>query len=86
MRLEDLPDDQDRNAVAEFALSFYGYEPFGSFFGAADAAMSTNRETLVDLRNELFMAFRGSNHRGDDLFLDTYRELRPLFAEKLKAS
>lgn len=86
MRLEDLPDDKDRNSVAKFALSFNGYDHFGSFEAAAEASKSKRHQTLDDLRNELFMAFRGSNHRGDDLFLDTYRELLPIFVEKLKSS
>ncbi|MFN4009960.1 MAG: hypothetical protein ACK4K8_08400 [Pannonibacter sp.] len=86
MRLEDLPDAQDRLAVLDFARSFNGYERFGSFDAAAAAAASKRRQTLDDLRNELFMAYRGSNHRGDDLFLETYRDLLPLFIDKLKSS
>ncbi len=77
LRIEDLPDAADEGAVADFSLSFNGYQHFGSFHAAADAAEAQKRETLNDLRNELFMAFRGSRHRMDDLFLETYRELLP---------
>ena len=84
MHLEDLPDEKDRNAVAAFAMSFDGYKDPGSFPAAAMAANPKRRETLEDLRAELFLAFRGSNHRMDDLFLETYRELLPLFRQHLK--
>lgn len=83
MKIEDLPDANDRAAVAEFSRSFNGYKHFGSFQAAADAANGQRRETLEDLRNELFMASRGSHHRGDDEFLDTYRELLPFFERLL---
>ena len=83
MTHEDLPDENIRDAVVKFALSFNGYDHHGSFEAAAQAATSKRRETLEDLRNELFMAFRSSNHRQDDHFLDVYRELRPLFEAKL---
>ncbi len=78
LRVDDLPDPTDRDAIVAFALSFNGYQHFGSFHAASDAAQASKRQTLVDLRNELFMAFRGSNHRMDDDFLETYRELLPL--------
>lgn len=81
-----MPDLADRDAVAQFALFFNGYDHFGSFAAAADAALAKRRETLTDLRNELFMAFRGSNHRGDDAFVDVYRELLPLFMGRLKST
>ncbi|WP_200800783.1 hypothetical protein [Agrobacterium sp. DSM 25558] len=63
--------------MADFSLSFNGYQHFGSFQAAADAATAQKRETLDDLRNELFIAFRASNHCMNDLFLETYRELLP---------
>jgi hypothetical protein len=86
MTQKDLPDAIDRNAVAAFARSFDGYQHHGSFQAAADAASSERRNSLDDLRNELFIAYRGSNHRGDDIFLETYRELLPLFRDKLGQS
>lgn len=86
MDLENLPDASDRKAVAKFALSFNGYEHYGSFQAAADAATAKRRQTLDDLRNELFMAYRASNHRGDDAFLDVYRELLPMFSAWLKSA
>ncbi|MQY49512.1 hypothetical protein GAO09_26100 [Rhizobiales bacterium RZME27] len=64
-------------------MSFNGYKHFGSFQAAADAANAQRRDTLEDLRNELFMASRGSNHRGDNEFLDVYRELLPFFERLL---
>jgi len=82
--LDELPDPEDRNAVFEFAMSFNGYEHYGSFEECARRASLRERQTLTDLRNELFFAARASNHRGDDDFLDVYRELLPIF-EKLVA-
>jgi hypothetical protein len=78
-----LPDPQDRNAVYAFAMTFNGYEHFGSFEAASANARARQRLTLVDLRNELFMQARGSNHRGDDYFLTCYRELLPKCKELL---
>lgn len=83
LRVDDLPDPADRNAVASFALTFNGYQHFRSFNAACDAAQASKRQTLVDLRNELFISFRSSNHRMDDEFLETYKELLPLFKEAI---
>lgn len=74
----DLPPDNDPDAVFAFAMSFNGYEHYGSFEASADAARAKTRDSLEALRNELFFAARASRHRGDDLFLETYRDLRPL--------
>lgn len=74
-----LPDPDDERAVARFAMSFDGYEHYGSFEAAAAAARRRERQSLTDLRHELFMSFRGSRHRGDDEYLSVYRELLPLF-------
>lgn len=83
MRIQDLPDENDRNAVAKFAMSFDLFKVPLSPAAVAQGARGNSRETLDDLRAELFSAFRGSNHRMDDAFLDTYRELLPLFRQKL---
>src|SRR5687767_114560 len=84
LRAELLPAVGDRNAIFAFAMTFDGYEHFGSFEAAASNARSRPRATLTDLRNELFMSARGSRHRDDDRFLDTYRELLPLFQQVLQ--
>lgn len=83
--LDDLPDENDIQAVAEFAGSFNGYEHFGSFEACASEAKSRKRATLVDLRNELFFSLRGSRHRGDDEFLETYGTLLPLLRAALSS-
>ncbi len=83
LTIENLPDPVNRNAVFAFAMTFNGYEHFGSFEGAAENARARRRATLTDLRNELFMAARGSQHRGDDKFLEDYRELLPLLKQKI---
>lgn len=79
MSVDDLPNEEDLAGIAAFAASFNGYEHFGSFRACAAAARSRQRLTLVDLRNELFFEYRGSHHRGDDDFIETYKELLPYF-------
>ena len=76
---ESLPSASDRNAVFAFAISFNGYEHFGSFQAAAESARSRNRSSLIEPRNELFMSARASRHCNDDEFLNVYKELLPLF-------
>jgi hypothetical protein len=76
---ESLPSASDRDAVFAFAMSFNGYEHFGSFQAAAENARSRSRSSLIELQNELFMSARASRHCNDDEFLNTYNELLPLF-------
>ncbi|MGC5799346.1 hypothetical protein [Sphingomonas sp. NFX23] len=78
MDLPDLPGENDRDAIFTFAMTFNGYEHFGSFEAAADAAKSRDRSSLELLRNELFFAARASRHRDDDRFVDTYQDLLAL--------
>jgi hypothetical protein len=73
-----LPDECDRNAVAKFVASFNAYEHYEAFAKAANVAKARNRSGIEEIRAELFMSFRGSNHRGDNKFLETYIELKPL--------
>ena len=82
-----LPDPGDRKAIVEFAGSFNGYEHFGSFAACANAAKAQKRETLIDLRNELFFAYRASNHTGDPQVLtNAYKELLPYFERHLRTN
>ena len=83
LTLEMLPDMADAESVFKFAMSFNGYEKFGSFEKCAAAANSRKRQALPDLRNELFFEARASRHREDEKFLEVYRELRPLIEKAL---
>ncbi|KWV91611.1 hypothetical protein [Erythrobacter sp. YT30] len=74
-----LPDPEDRKAVIDFAGSFNGYKHHGSLAACADAAEASRRETLEELRNELFWAYRVGNHRGDDAVVKVYVDLFPHF-------
>ena len=79
-----LPRPDDRQAIVAFAASFDGYEVHGSFAACADAAKAKRRETLEDLRNELFFAYRVGNHHGDSAaILSVYAELLPYFERML---
>jgi hypothetical protein len=78
-----LPVPSDPQAVFEFAMSFNGYEHFGSFERAFAEARLRRRQSLVDLRNELFVEARSSRHREDDEFMARYREVLPLLQKHL---
>ncbi|MEG8052904.1 hypothetical protein QP185_05950 [Sphingomonas aerolata] len=80
MRLTDLPDVNDSSAIFKFAMTFNGYEYFGSFDASADAAASGDRSSLALIRNELFFAARASRHGEDERFVALYRKLLPLLA------
>lgn len=77
----DLPDPDDSRAVFAFAMSFNGYEYFGSFSASMKAAKQRTRATLLNVRNELFASARESRHAGTEDFLGLYRELLPLMHE-----
>jgi hypothetical protein len=79
--LTSLPAADDTFAVFEFAMSFNGYEHFGSFEASATAAASGDRSSLALIRNELFFVARASRHGDDDRFVDVYRLLLPLFVQ-----
>lgn len=81
MHLSDLPDENDGPAIFKFAMTFNGYEHFGSFEACAAAASSGDRSSLDLIRNELFLAARGARHRDADDYIDRYRELAPLLRQ-----
>jgi hypothetical protein len=74
---DTLPALGDEAGIFAFAMTFKGYEAFGSFEGAAKAARQKKRETLADVRNELFMAARASRHCDSTSYLATYEALLP---------
>lgn len=77
MTKDDLPDINDAEAIFEFAMTFNGYEHFGSFEKCSEAANARSRSSLEDIRNELFFCARASRHRGDREFVERYAELLP---------
>ena len=85
LALSALPDPTDRQAVFAFAMTFNGYEHFGSSEAALAAARERRRSSLVDVRNELFLAARASRHGDNDDYLERYRELLPVFQRLLAA-
>jgi hypothetical protein len=80
----DLPDANNAKAVFVFAMSFNGYEHYGSLEKCSAIAKQKSRKTLAELQNELFFAARASRHIGSDRYLETYRELFPLFRAHLQ--
>lgn len=81
MKSTELPDPDDASAIFAFAMTFNGYEYFGSFDAAADAAASGDRSSLTLIRNELFFTARAARHGDDDRLIVLYHELMPLFVE-----
>jgi hypothetical protein len=77
LKLADLPSPDDEQAVFEFAMSFNGYEKYGSFKDAAVAAREQRRSSLSEIRNELFFVARASRHSDNNGFVNRYRELLP---------
>lgn len=80
----DLPDPENAKAVFAFAMSFNGYEHYGTLEKSSAAAKQKSRETMDELRNELFFAARASRHTDSDRYLEVYRELLPMFRAHLK--
>lgn len=80
----DLPDSEDAQAIVAFAMSLNGYERYGSFEKSSALAKQKPRQTLEDLRNELFFAARASRYVGSDGYVVLYRELLPLFRTLLQ--
>ncbi|WP_041741178.1 hypothetical protein [Collimonas fungivorans] len=81
LAIEDLPDPDNSQTVFAFAMSFNGYEHYGSFSASMAAAKQHKRATLIDVRNELFTAARASRHMENDAYLNSYRELLPILGE-----
>ena len=82
--VDDLPGVSDRTAIVSFARTFNGYEHYGSFQACAEQARLKNRETIIDLQNELFFAYRAGNHTADpEIIVTAYRELHPYFLKLL---
>lgn len=72
-----LPDSDDHEGIFEYAMSFNGYEFYGSFEAAAEVAGRAPRTTLEEVRAELFFKARAARHLGTDLHVRTYAELLP---------
>ncbi|MBX3562190.1 MAG: hypothetical protein KF780_10315 [Sphingomonas sp.] len=86
MEIADLPSENDAAAVLKFAMSFNGYKHHGSFGACAEAATQRKRDTVEAVRNELFFMCRTARHQGNNGYLETYRELRPILLELLRRS
>lgn len=85
LSLDDLPAVDDKASIWAFAMSFNGYEEYGSFEAAAAAARERDRASVAALRNELFVAARASRHAGNELYAQRYAELLPIFQQLLAA-
>ena len=86
LKAELLPSPEDSKAIFRFAMLFDGYEHFGSLEEAAAQARARRRDTLTDLRNELFISCRRSRHQDSDEFIGVYRELYPLLRQVIEAA
>lgn len=82
--LKSLPAVGDSSAISKFASSFNGYKYYGSLKATADASINSKRESLTELRNELFFTWRASRHGMGDEFVERYEELYPYFVKCLE--
>jgi hypothetical protein len=80
----DIPSpDTEWQAIAEFALTFNGYEFWGSFEKCAEIANTRQQETLTDLRTCLFFEQRRWRHFGREPAGEDMTYLREL-VEKIR--
>ncbi len=77
----ELPDPADPEQVFAFAMTFNGYDHYGSLKASAEAARERRRQNLDDLRNELFFSARALRHGGGDKYLRVYADLLPRFRQ-----
>jgi hypothetical protein len=85
MKLENLPKEDDWDAILKLVQSFNGYLYFESFEESSRQAKLKKRKTLIDLQNELFNAYRAGNHLGEKTnLLYAYAELKPYFERLLR--
>lgn len=82
--LELLPAVGDSSAIGKYARTFNGYKYHGSIEACGQAARNSRRETLTELRNELFISWRASRHGMGDEFVERYEELHPYFVKILE--
>ena len=67
LKLSDIPDpDTGWSDLCELALTFDGYNFWGSFEKCADIANSRRHESLTDLRTCLFFEQRRWRHFDED--------------------
>ena len=65
LRLSNIPNpDANWGEISEFALTFDGYNVWGSFDKCAEIANSRNHESLTNLRTCLFFEQRRWHHFG----------------------
>ena len=85
----DIPaPDADRHDLHVFALTFDGYEHWGSFGACAQVANERRHDTLTELRSCLFFEQRRHHHMGygpeaEDLAY--WRELVEKIRQKVRA-
>ncbi|MDF1836599.1 MAG: hypothetical protein P1V35_01905 [Planctomycetota bacterium] len=69
--------DSDPKVIFQFAMEFNAYEHWVTFEEAARVGRERTRDSREAVLTELFMAARGSRHRGDLAFVESYGELYP---------
>ncbi|MEW8349149.1 MAG: hypothetical protein AB2689_09800 [Candidatus Thiodiazotropha taylori] len=84
LKVEFLPSTEDRKNIFKFAMLFNGYEHYGSLEDAGKIARAKSRESISEIRNELFFSARASRHSDDDRYLDVYREILPILKQKIE--
>lgn len=85
LRTGDVPPPEAGwREIGEFALTFDGYERWGSFDACAEVAHARRHDTLDDLRTCLFFEQRRWRHFGEAPDRDAMAYVREL-VEKIRA-
>lgn len=83
LTIEKLPKPDDHESIFSFAMTFDGYKYYGSLEECAKQARRKARNTLSNIRNELFFSARASRHCDNDKYIQTYAELYPLLKQAI---
>jgi len=85
LTMADIPSpDASWREIAEFALTFDGYEFWGSFEKCAEIANAKGQHSLTDLRTCLFFEQRRWRHFGEDPDREAMMYIRAL-VEKIRS-
>jgi hypothetical protein len=82
LTMSDIPSaDASWEEIGEFALTFDGYEVWGSFERCAEIANAKRQESLTDLRTCLFFEQRRWRHFGEEPDEEAIAYIRGLVAK-----
>lgn len=82
LKASRIPDpDAEWDEIGQFALTFNGYEHWGSFEACAEIARERRQSTLTELRTCLFFEQRSWRHAGYDPSPEAMRYIKHLLEQ-----